>query len=118
MSNSPMIWSHPLPLGWYFNHQWTRFMGSSYVEAMCDKFIEEDRMWKNFANELPTVCCCFLFVAWSDPTLPCAQCPCLLKQAVVDRGRYAPDFECDMNGNKECFYHRGAQHCVTTGMPK
>ena len=30
-------------------------MGSSYVEAMCDKFVEEDRMWKNFANELPTV---------------------------------------------------------------
>ena len=30
-------------------------MGSNYVEAMCDKFVEDDRMWKNFANELPTV---------------------------------------------------------------
>ena len=50
-----MIWSRPIPLGWYFHNQWTRFMGSNYVEAMCDKFVEDDRMWKNFANELPTV---------------------------------------------------------------
>ena len=25
------------------SHQRSRFMGSNYVEAMCDKFIEEDR---------------------------------------------------------------------------
>ena len=55
MSNSPMIWSRPLPLGWYFNGQWRRFMGSNFVEAMCDKFIKDDREWKNFAYELPTV---------------------------------------------------------------
>ena len=30
-------------------------MGSNYVEAMCDKFVEEDRWLKNFAYELPTV---------------------------------------------------------------
>jgi len=98
MSNSPMIWSRPMPLGWYFNGQWQRFMGSNYVEAMCDKFIKDDREWKNFAYELPT-------------------CPCLLRQAIVDRGRYAPDFECDQDGNTECFYNKGAQHCVRTGMP-
>ena len=55
MSNSPMIWSRPIPLGWYFSGQWQRFMGSHFVEAMCDKFIKEDREWKNFAYELPTV---------------------------------------------------------------
>ena len=55
MPNSPMIWSRPIPLGWYFNAQWKRFMGSNFVEAMCDKFIQEDREWKNFAYELPTV---------------------------------------------------------------
>jgi hypothetical protein len=32
-----------------------RFMGNNYVEAMCDKFIEEDRWLKNFAYELPVV---------------------------------------------------------------
>jgi len=98
MSNSPMIWSRPIPIGWYFHQQWSRFMGTNYVEAMCDKFVEDDRAWKNFANELPT-------------------CPCLLRQAIVDRGRYAPDFECDQDGNTECFYHKGAQHCVRTGLP-
>ena len=46
------------------------------------------------------------------------QCPCLLRQAIVDRGRYAPDFECDKDGNTDCFYNKGAQHCVRTGMPK
>ena len=60
MSNSPMIWSRPMPLGWYFNGQWQRFMGSNYVEAMCDKFIKDDREWKNFAYELPTVSFQFL----------------------------------------------------------
>jgi len=98
MTNSPMLWSRPIPLGWYFHTQWQKFMGGNYIEAMCDKWVEEDRWLKNFANELPA-------------------CPCLLKQAMVDRGRYAPDFNCDQDGNKNCFYHQGAQHCVRTGMP-
>ena len=55
MSNSPMIWSRPMPLGWYLHGQWRRFMGSNYIEAMCDQFIKEDREWKNFAYELDTV---------------------------------------------------------------
>ena len=55
LPNSPMIWSKPIPLGWYFNAQWKRYLGSNFVEAMCDKFIREDREWKNFAYELPTV---------------------------------------------------------------
>ena len=55
LPNSPMIWSKPIPLGWYFNAQWKRYLGGNFVEAMCDKFIQEDREWKNFAYELPTV---------------------------------------------------------------
>jgi len=97
MDTSPMIWSRPLPLGWYFNKQWQRFLGGNFVEAMCDKFIEEDRWLKNFAYELPT-------------------CPCMQWQAKVDRGRYAPDFECDEDGNAHCFFHQGAKHCVRTGL--
>jgi len=98
MTNSPMIWSRPIPLAWYFNEQWRRFLGDNWVEQQCDQFIQEDRWLKNFANELPV-------------------CPCLLRQATVDKGRYAPDFDCDQDGNTQCFYHQGAQHCVRTGMP-
>ena len=50
-----MIWSRPIPLGWYFNEQWRRFLGSNWVEQQCDNFIKEDRWLKNFAAELPVV---------------------------------------------------------------
>ena len=36
----------------------------------------------------------------------------------MDRGRFAPDRDCDQDGNTACFYHQGAQHCVVTGIPK
>lgn len=46
------------------------------------------------------------------------RCPCLLKQAVADKGRFLPDFSCDRDGNTECDYHFGAIHCVRTALPK
>ena len=73
-------------------------MGNNWIEQQCDIWISQDRLMKQFANELP-------------------MCPCLLRQAIVDRGRYAPDFECDQDGNTACIYHQGAQHCVTSGQP-
>ena len=36
----------------------------------------------------------------------------------MDRGRFAPDRDCDQDGNTACFYHQGAQHCVVTAIPK
>lgn len=55
----------------------------------------------------------------SDPPLPQVErCPCLLKQAVADKGRFLPDFSCDRDGNTECDYHFGAIHCVRTALPK
>jgi hypothetical protein len=50
-----MLWSRPMPLGWYFAEQWRRFLGNNWVEQQCDKFIIQDRFLKNFANELPVV---------------------------------------------------------------
>ncbi len=50
-----MLWSRPMPLGWYFAEQWRRFFGNNWVEQLCDKFIIQDRFLKNFANELPVV---------------------------------------------------------------
>ena len=34
-----MIWSRPVPLGWYFNEQWKRFLGNNWIEQQCDTFI-------------------------------------------------------------------------------
>ena len=44
-----------MPLGWYFNDQWTRHLGPNWVQQKCDKWIAQDRLLKNFANELPMV---------------------------------------------------------------
>ena len=35
-----MIWSRPIPLAWYFNEQWRRFLGNNWVEQQCDQFIQ------------------------------------------------------------------------------
>ena len=86
---------------------------------MCDKFIEEDRWLKNFAYELPTVRRLERSTSphltpphitsphLTSPLTPLTpQCPCMQWQAKVDRGRYAPDFECDEDGNAHCFFHQ------------
>jgi hypothetical protein len=87
-----------MPLGWYFAEQWRRFEGNNWIQEKCDKWVSNDRLLKYFTNELP-------------------MCPCLLRQAIVDRGRFAPDFDCDQDGNTACFLHQGAQHCVVLGIP-
>ena len=55
MANSPAIWSRPIPLGWYFQDQWRRYEGPNWISDKCDKWTAQDRMLKNFANELPMV---------------------------------------------------------------
>ncbi|XP_014258634.1 protein mesh isoform X2 [Cimex lectularius] len=98
LSITPVIWSKPIPLGWYFAPQWERVYGKKWPEAKCDQWLMNDRFLKNFANEL-------------------AQCPCTLSQALNDKGRFLPDPDCDMIANPNCFYHKGARHCVKTGAP-
>lgn len=44
-------------------------------------------------------------------------CPCTLQQALHDKGRYRPDFECDRDSNPTCLRHKGAIHCVVSGTP-
>lgn len=55
MDTSPAIWSRPMPLGWYFGGQWLRFDGPNWITEKCDKWINQDRLLKNFAYELPMV---------------------------------------------------------------
>jgi len=95
---SPVLWSKPIPLAWYFNAQWERRHGSRWSEVLCNDWITDDRYLRNFAAEIP-------------------QCPCTLQHALSDKGRFLPDFDCDKDANPSCFYHWGAVHCVRSGVP-
>ena len=66
---------------------------------MCNEWITDDRNLNNFTAELP-------------------QCPCTLEQAVNDKGRFLPDFDCDKDTNPKCLYQSGAVHCVQSGVPR
>ncbi|XP_076069661.1 sushi domain containing 2 mesh isoform X2 [Oratosquilla oratoria] len=98
LKESTMVWSRPVPLAWYMKFQWEKLYGTDWPVAMCDRWIENDRNLRNYAYEVE-------------------RCPCLLKQAMADRGRFLPDFSCDRDGNTECDYHFGAIHCVRTALP-
>ncbi|XP_015173386.1 PREDICTED: protein mesh isoform X1 [Polistes dominula] len=95
---SPVLWSKPIPLAWYFGPQWERLYGSRWSQRMCDRWIMNDRYLKNFAAEI---------------TL----CPCTLEHALYDKGRFMPDFDCDKDSNPDCYYNHHATHCVRTGAP-
>lgn len=95
---TPKIWSRPIPLGWYFGPQWEGTYGTNWPSRLCDNWLMSDRYLKNFAHELP-------------------QCPCTLEHALIDKGRFLPDFDCDKDANPKCQYHRGAVHCVRSGSP-
>ncbi|XP_018331597.1 protein mesh isoform X2 [Agrilus planipennis] len=95
---TPIIWSRPIPLGWYFGPQWERLYGSNWPRTMCNEWLTNDRYLKNFAHELP-------------------QCPCSLEHALSDKGRFLPDFDCDKDSNPRCWYNKGSMHCVRSGAP-
>ncbi|KAF2892757.1 hypothetical protein ILUMI_13415 [Ignelater luminosus] len=95
---TPIIWSRPIPLAWYFAPQWKQEYGINWTETLCDDWIRNDGLLANFTDELP-------------------HCPCTLEQALADKGRYLPDMDCDKDANPTCLYNRGAIHCVRTGLP-
>ncbi|XP_015127010.1 protein mesh [Diachasma alloeum] len=95
---TPVLWSKPIPLAWYFGPQWEREHGAKWPQKLCDNWIMNDRYLKNFAAEV-------------------SLCPCTLSHALTDKGRYHPDLSCDKDSNPDCFYNYGAIHCVTTGAP-
>ena len=74
-----ILWSRPIPLGWYFSPQWKRFEGDKWAHERCNNWINYDRQMQPFTYELPI-------------------CPCMMHQAASDKGRYVPDFECDRYG--------------------
>ncbi|KAL3209669.1 hypothetical protein MRX96_038092 [Rhipicephalus microplus] len=40
--NSPTIWSRPMPLAWYFAHQWDRAYGSNWKDRFCNEWFERE----------------------------------------------------------------------------
>ncbi|CAH0719205.1 unnamed protein product, partial [Brenthis ino] len=95
---SPVLWSRPIPLGWYFAPQWERLHGQRWSQSMCNNWLRNDRFLKNFAAQV-----------WV--------CPCTLEHALLDKGRFMPDLSCDKDINPTCRYHWGAIHCVRSGAP-
>ncbi|XP_031838730.1 sushi domain containing 2 mesh isoform X2 [Nomia melanderi] len=95
---TPTLWSRPIPLAWYFGPSWEREMGAKWPQRLCDKWIMNDRYLKNFASEISI-------------------CPCTLKHALTDKGRFLPDYDCDKDSNLDCLYNQHAHHCVRTGAP-
>ncbi|XP_063384616.1 protein mesh isoform X3 [Cydia fagiglandana] len=98
VSVSPVLWSRPIPLGWYFAPQWERLHGQRWSQTMCNNWLRTDRFLKNFASQVPV-------------------CPCTLEHALLDKGRFMPDLACDKDTNPTCRYHWGAIHCVRSGGP-
>jgi hypothetical protein len=95
---SPVLWSKPIPLGWYFGPQWERRHGLNWPRALCENWLMTDRFLRNFAHQIPI-------------------CPCVLEHALLDKGRFMPDFDCDKDANPTCMHHRGGIHCVRSGQP-
>ncbi|KAG6459737.1 hypothetical protein O3G_MSEX011577 [Manduca sexta] len=98
ISISPILWSRPIPLGWYFAPQWERLHGQRWPLAMCNNWLRTDRFLKNFASQVSV-------------------CPCTLEHALLDKGRFMPDTACDKDTNPTCRYHWGSVHCVKSGGP-
>ncbi|RVE49675.1 hypothetical protein evm_005650, partial [Chilo suppressalis] len=98
ISISPILWSRPIPLAWYFAPQWERLWGERWPQSMCNNWLRNDRFLKNFASQIPI-------------------CPCTLEHAILDKGRFMPDLHCDRDTNPTCRYHWGGIHCVRSGGP-
>ncbi|XP_047508314.1 protein mesh isoform X3 [Pieris napi] len=98
VSISPVLWSRPIPLGWYFAPQWERLYGQRWANSLCNNWLRNDRFLKNFASQV-----------WV--------CPCTMEHALLDKGRFLPDQSCDKDTNPTCRYHWGAIHCVRSASP-
>ncbi|OQR73326.1 extracellular domains-containing protein [Tropilaelaps mercedesae] len=95
---SPMIWSRPMPLSWYFWPQWEYQFGSYWKDAFCHDWFQHEREGDKFA-----------ITVW--------RCPCTLRQSELDRGRFAPDTLCNTYSRKCDPFYKTALQCVKSGRP-
>ena len=92
------IWSPTVSIRWYSQTVNVERYGHGWTDQKC-------RMWSEEQSE---------DMAW---TADVPQCPCLLKQALVDF-RFRSDEACNMFGDGECALHKGAVHCVLSEFPR
>ncbi|XP_074605108.1 sushi domain containing 2 mesh isoform X2 [Brevipalpus obovatus] len=100
ITRSPIIWSRAMPLAWYFRRQWEREYGAHgrWKSHLCHEWADREKYGDQFATTVH-------------------RCPCTREQAILDRGRFSPDLECNIQDRQCEVFHKGAQHCVTTGRP-
>ena len=95
---TPNLWSKPLPLAWYMNPYWQREYGQNWQESFCSSWFDAEMEADRFA-------------------LTVFRCPCTVEQSDYDRGRFAPDVQCNVIDKKCENLHHGALHCVRTARP-
>uniref|UniRef100_A0A336M8F3 CSON013620 protein n=2 Tax=Culicoides sonorensis TaxID=179676 RepID=A0A336M8F3_CULSO len=94
---SSVLWSKPIPLGWYFGPQWREKYGNLWPEALCNNWIDREEKLMHFARNIPI-------------------CPCTLEHAMNDKGRFLPDFGCELNGNEtSCKENPDVMTCFKSG---
>ncbi|CDW54207.1 VWD and NIDO and AMOP domain containing protein [Trichuris trichiura] len=93
-----VMWSEPVPFGWYFRRKWEQAFGSDWATQLCIEWYNYDGLRDNFLRK----------------TYAEIPCPCTLDQASVDFGRFTPLPTCEMMGDSSCIYTKGAQHCVVS----
>lgn len=91
-------WSRPMPLGWLMRKSWRQEYGLQWQENFCRRWFERENSLEYFATTV-------------------FRCPCTLKQAELDKGRFAPDEQCNVFDKKCDSRHFGAMHCVRTARP-
>ena len=98
VKTSPVIWSRTMPLAWYFKPQWDRIYKYKWKEEMCSTWFDRESWADRFATTN-------------------FKCPCTRQQALLDKGRFSPDLECNIVDRKCDTFHRGALACFRSGRP-
>lgn len=98
VKTSPVIWSRTMPLAWYFKPQWDRIYKYQWKEEMCKTWFDRESWADRFATTN-------------------FKCPCTRQQALLDKGRFSPDLECNIVDRKCDTFHRGALDCFRSGRP-
>uniref|UniRef100_A0A5S6QR44 AMOP domain-containing protein n=1 Tax=Trichuris muris TaxID=70415 RepID=A0A5S6QR44_TRIMR len=93
-----VMWSDPVPFGWYFRNKWEQAFGTDWATKLCIEWYNYDGLRDNFLRK----------------TYAEMPCPCTLDQALVDFGRFTPLPTCEMMGDSSCIYTKGAQHCIVS----
>ncbi|XP_067663868.1 uncharacterized protein [Haliotis asinina] len=87
-------------LGWFVKNEMTTQYGSNWPQQLCTRWSDRDKVESAWMNKL-------------------LYCPCNLGQALADFGRWQADLGCNIwsSSNSNCFYHKGAVHCVRSFLP-